>query len=214
MERAHPVRSSLEVSSLSSNGLPRSRSRLASGWGAPDFDAFYQSILATLLPGTAVPPDPGAAQYVGEYDDGDSTSLAFVDNVTFDIDTDFFPQFGQAAGIEATFTLPNSTPTSIQIQIQAQSGVAGGTNMIWAYDWTVDSTGLDPSGWTLIGSSVLLAQTDTPSTVTIKSNLLNFVSGTNQVKIRSRGHVPVRPIVGPFPTPFTYSVDLLQLLIR
>jgi subtilase family serine protease len=183
------------------------------GWGAPNFDGLFNALVNAGVPATIVPPDPGAFTYTGEFDDGDSSSLATVDGVTFDIDTDFFPQFGQAAGIQATFTLP-SAPTTISIDIQAQAGAAGATNMIWAYDWTVDSTGANPAGWTLVGSSSLPAQADSPSSISIKTNIANFVSSTGQVMLRSRGHIPVRPIVGPFPSPFTYSIDLLQLEIR
>lgn len=202
-----------DVTSGSNGTLPNGQTSNAglgwdfvTGWGAPNFDGLFNVLSAGGGgSGTPIPPD-SATTVIGTYDDGDQSSLATSDGVFYAVDSADFPQFGTAAGLDASFTIPSGI-NRISIQCQAFGNQDGGVTMAWAFNWT---TGV----FDLIGETPMSSVENDPATIKIRSNVPNYIGPGNQVVVRLRGHYPNRPNQGQFPGDFTYEVDLFQLIVQ
>jgi hypothetical protein len=144
---------------------------------------------------------------IGSYIIGDPVSISTSDDLFYQIGSIGIPQFGQSAGAEAVFTVPGGT-TQITLKQESVAGVVGGTTMIWLWNWQTGQ-------YVLIGSSPIQASGNLARTLAVRAtDVPKYMNGTNQVKALIRGHLPFRPFQNTMPNPFTYKVDLFQLLVR
>jgi len=151
--------------------------------------------------------------FVGTYLIGDQTSVATADGIAYQVASAQIPQFGEAAGIEADFTVPTDT-ANISVDAVSAGDYTGGTTMAWAYNYTTSAI-IGTDQWDLIASSPMRTGFGADQYFTIPSaKVPNYIGPTGHVRIEYRGHVPIRPIIGTMPSPFTFKIDLLQLLVR
>ncbi|HTQ09046.1 MAG TPA: protease pro-enzyme activation domain-containing protein [Fimbriimonadaceae bacterium] len=183
------------------------------GWGAPNFDALYTSLLQEVAltpytPTTVIDPPSSNPPLVGTWLFGDATSISTADGIDYQEASQAIPQFGEAASFGAQFFVPTDT-AFLEIELQANSdGFTGGTNMIWFYNWNTGN-------YDLVGSTNLDASVDTDRILKVSpTKLSNYIGPSGEVDAVVRAHFPIKPIVFQMPAPFTYRVDLLQLLAR
>jgi hypothetical protein len=156
--------------------------------------------------GVEVSPD-SASTFVGSYIIGDQLDLATSDDLFFQIGSATIPQFGQSAGLDADFVIPPDM-ANISIKLEAVSGVLGGTNTAWMWNWIA-------SRWDLIGSTPLAISGNTARFLAVRTaDVPKYIGVGGAARVRLRGHLPLRPFVNTMPNPFTYRVDLLKLLVR
>jgi hypothetical protein len=156
--------------------------------------------------GTVVPADT-ISTIKGNFVAGDTTSIATSDNVFYQIGSVTDPALGQAAGAEVTFTAP-TTSTAVSVNLEVTATAAGGTTMVYGFNW---STGQ----YVLLGSIATPASGDAQKVISIPgATLPNYLDNTGKVKLMVRGHIPKRPFSNGFPPPFTYQLDVVQLLVR
>lgn len=156
--------------------------------------------------GSTINPD-SITTYIGTELAGDPASVSTSDDIYFQIGSTGIPQFGQAAGAEATFTVPSDT-RQISIKLESIAGLLGGTNMVWLFDWSANQ-------YVLIGSTPMLAAGNTSKSIVVRtSDVPRYLGPAGEVKLRVRGHLPLKPFNNSIPNPFTYRIDVLQLLIR
>jgi len=183
------------------------------GWGAPNFDALYNSFLqqVTLTPysPTLLIDAPSSnPPLVGSWLLGDETSVSNSDGIYYQVASQAIPQFGEAAAFGAQFFIPANSAL-VKIDLEANSGgIVGGTNMVWLYNWNT-------TNYDLIGSAPLDADGSNDKVLTVRtSSLPNYIGPGGEVDAIVRGHFPIRPFVNQMPSPFTYRVDFLELLVR
>jgi hypothetical protein len=98
--------------------------------------------------------------------------------------------------------------TNMSIKIEAVSGVLGGTNTAWMWNWNLGR-------WDLIGSTPILVSGNTAKVLVVRSaDVPKYIGPGGAARVRLRGHLPFKPFVNTMPNPFTYKVDLLKLLVR
>jgi hypothetical protein len=145
--------------------------------------------------------------YVGTELAGDPASISTSDSIYYQIGSIGIPQFGQAAGADVAFTVPSDTK-QISVKLQAIAGISGGTNMVWLFNWNTGQ-------YVLVGSTPLAASGSASKTIVVRAtDVPSYVGPGGQVLARVRGHFPLRPFNNSVPNPFTYRIDVLQLLIR
>ncbi len=167
-----------------------------------------QSWTVTVGNGTGNPISvDSVSPFVGNLIFGDNTTISTADGIYYQVGSAGVPQFGQAAGVDAHFTIPDGT-ANISIDTLALADASGGTTMCWVYNW-------------ITARFDLLASTPTPTSGSTHkffnirpADLGKYVGAGNAVRVRLRGHLPIRPITGSLPNPFTFKIDLLQLLVR
>lgn len=158
------------------------------------------------LVGNPLPAD-SINTYLGAYIIGDQTSVWNADHIEYQAGSIGIPQFGQAAGVEADFTAPTDT-ANMSINFATNGGIAGGTNMVWAFNWGTQA-------WDLIGSTPLAASGNASKVLTVRTtDVPKYLGAGGAVKIRLRGHFPIKPFNNAMPNPFTYHIDLLQVVVR
>lgn len=144
---------------------------------------------------------------VGTFLAGDASSITSANNVTYQIASAGIPQFGQAGGAAATFTVPTDA-RAITIKLASNAGIGGGTNMVWLRNWSTNQ-------YVLIGSVPMPASGNAIRSITVRStDVSKYISVTGEVDLAVRGHLPIRPFNNSMPNPFLYQIDMLQLLIR
>ncbi len=174
---------------------------------------FSWTVTGSGVTGTPVPAD-SIGVYVrsgtpdGTYVSGDETNVATEDGTFYEVSSIQDAQFGQLAAVEASFTVPSGT-TQLKINLRAASGVSGGTNLIWLFNW---NTGLYEN----VGAMSLSATGSAAQQYTIlPTTLTKYVNGgTGQLKAVIRAQISKKPPQNLMPAPFTYDVDLLQLLAK
>ncbi|HWA84453.1 MAG TPA: hypothetical protein VG820_13510, partial [Fimbriimonadaceae bacterium] len=98
--------------------------------------------------------------------------------------------------------------TNISINFATNGGASGGTNMVWAYNWTTGN-------WDLIGSTPMAASGNATKVLNVRTtDVPKYIGTGGAVKVRLRGHFPIRPYNNTLPNPFTYKIDLLQIVVR
>lgn len=143
----------------------------------------------------------------GTFIGGDVTSLTTSDDVNYQIASVADAALGQAAGAEITYTVP-TTSTSVSLNLEVTATAAGGTTMIYGFNWNTNQ-------YVLIKSIPTPGSGNAQSLVAIPSaTLQTYLNGTGQMKFMVRSHIPKRPFSSAFPPPFTYKIDLAQLLVR
>ncbi|HTQ09048.1 MAG TPA: hypothetical protein VMI31_03150 [Fimbriimonadaceae bacterium] len=179
---------------------------VSGGW----YTTQVQTWTITTGQGTGTPVAPNTIvnpPFVGTYLFGDNTSVAATDGITYQVASAKVTQFGEAAGIEADFTVPTDT-SNLSLDTVAAADESGGTAMAWAYNWTT-------SKWDLIASTPMRNTLGADQYFTIPSGKVsNYIGAAGLVRVEYRGHVPIKPLTGAMPSPFTLKIDLLQLLVR
>jgi hypothetical protein len=156
--------------------------------------------------GTSIPPS-SISTFVGSYIFGGVSDVTTSDDLYYQVGSTGIPQFGQAGGVQADFTIPTDSQ-SIALQLEAVAGIAGGTNMVWMYNWGA-------SRYDLIGSTPLAVSGNLSKTIVVPTaNVARYIGPGGLVRAQVRGHMPIRPFNNSMPLPFTYKIDLLQLLVR
>ncbi len=178
----------------------------ATGWGAPNYDALFASLLQVTTATPFFPSD--LATNVGTFVGGDTASVSASDGIYYQVGSEGIPQFGQAAGVAAQFFVPTNT-VALSINLQANSGgTAGGTDMVWLLNWNTGA-------YDLIGAMPLRASGSRDQVLAIRSTSVPaYVGPGGEVDAIVRGHFPIKPLTNSLPTPFTYKIDLLELLAR
>jgi subtilase family serine protease len=175
------------------------------GWGCPNFDGLFNTFAQTVITTPYFPVN--IAPFVGTYLAGDTASVATSDGIYYQLGSTAIPQLGQAAGASATFFVPQ-TAVAISIGLEANAGIAGGTNNVWLFNW---STG----NYDLIGSSPINASGSAERITKVRPSDVGLYLGPGgEVDMIVRGHLPLRPFNNSVPNPFTYKIDRLQLLVR
>jgi hypothetical protein len=155
--------------------------------------------------GTAIPPS-SMSTYVGNYIFGDQTAVATSDDIYYQIGSAQFGTIGQAAGADASFTVPTNTSV-MTIDLEAVAGAAGGTSNVWLFNWNTGQ-------YTLIGSAPIPASGDTIKSFSVPiEDIHNYVGPGGSVLAKVRGHFPQKPFSPPPPV-FNYRIDLFRLVIR
>jgi hypothetical protein len=156
--------------------------------------------------GVEVAPD-AATTFVGIDIIGGPAELSLSDDLYYQIGSVPIAQFGQLAGLDADYTIQPDM-TNISIKVEAVAGVLGGTNTVWLWNWTLQR-------WDLIGSTPIIVSGNTQKVLAVRSaDVPKYIGAAGAVKLRLRGHLPLKPFVNTMPNPFTYRVDLLKLLTR
>lgn len=156
--------------------------------------------------GTSIPPDT-ITTYQGTSLAGDPASVSASDSIYYQIGSVGVTQFGQAAGAEATFTVPVGS-ASIGIAVQANGGIAGGTTMVWLRNKNTGS-------FDLIGSVPTPAGPSPQKVITVNpTKVAQYIDAGGVVTARIRGHIPIKPFNNSVPNPFTFKLDFFELLVR
>jgi subtilase family serine protease len=186
-------------------GLPGPAWDFVTGWGAPDFDALYTSLVTS---NTSTPNFPVAiSTAIGTFIVGDTSSVAVSDNLYYQVGSVPLGNLGQAAGVFVTIDVP-SDATFLTLNLQANADETGGTNMLWLFNWFT-------SGYDFIGAAPIDTATGKDRFIKVPTAAVPAYIGPNgEVDGIIRGHVPIRPIIGTMPNPFTYRLDLISLLSR
>lgn len=164
------------------------------------------TVTAGSASGTPVPAD-SISTFVGTFLAGDTSSVATADGVNYLVGSAGVPLLGQAAGVEADFTVPNGT-SNIAIDFATNGGIIGGTNMVWAFNNVTNK-------FDLIGSVPLVATGNAEKFLNIRAtDMSRYIGAGGLVRVQIRGHLPIRPFNNSMPNPFTYSIDLLKLIVR
>ncbi len=175
------------------------------GWGAPNFNGLFNALLQVT---TATPYFPDAVTTaVGSYILGDPSSVAASDGIYYQVGSAGIPQFGQAAGVFAQWFIPDNS-VAITIDIQTNGGIVGGTNMVWLWNWVTNT-------YDLIGSKPLDAGGSNDKVITVRpADVPLYLGPGGEVDAIVRGHFPIKPFNNQVPLPFTYKIDMLELLVR
>lgn len=186
-------------------GVPTVGWDFVTGWGPPDFDALYNSLVSVT---TATPFFPVDVETVlGTFLAGDPISVASSDGIYFQTESVGIPLFGQAAGVAAQFFVPQDA-IAVTIDLQANADNPGGTNMVWLFNWNTFN-------YDLIGSKPLLTIGGQDQILNLRSSQLSlYVGPGGEIDMIVRGHYPIRPFNNALPVPFTYKLDFLELLVR
>lgn len=157
-----------------------------------------------------IQPD-GVVPLTGTVVNGTLTQLKTADDGYFHMGSALDRQLGQVASFETTFTLtvPVSSVSEITVTVENHTtpGTNRGTGMIWVYDWTKQA-------YQHVKSFSLKANSDASTSVTLSSNLSNFVDGSGKIKVASRALVPYKRVRGKIvqaPQPFGFKTDLTQV---
>jgi hypothetical protein len=177
----------------------------ATGWGVPDYEGLFNSLLevttSTPIPPTAISTMLGTPMF------GGLSEVLTSDNIYYQIGSVGIPQFGQAAAVGVQFFVPTDSAV-MTINFQSNAGIVGGTNMVWLYNW---GTG----NYDLIGAKPMDAAGSNDKFINVpRSKVALYVSGSGEVDMILRGHLPIRPFNNAVPSPFTYKLDFVQLLVR
>lgn len=174
------------------------------GWGAPNFDALYSSLLQQVTLTPYVPTSISTA--IGTYIIGDETSVGASDSIFYQIGSQTM-SIGQGAGAFVSFTVPDTTVV-MNIDLQTNAGVPGGTNMVWLYNWFTDN-------YDLVGATPMNAAGSADKVIKVRtSSVANYVGPGGEVDAIVRGHLPLKPFNNQMPNPFTYKLDQIELLVR
>ncbi len=174
------------------------------GWGAPSYEGLYNSLLQQIVMTPYVP--TAISTVLGTYLIGDPSSVETSDGIYYQIGSQAM-SIGQGAGALVSFTVPDTT-IAMSFDIQANAGVAGGTNMVWLYNWFTDN-------YDLVGACPMNATGSTDQVVKVRtSSVPNYIGPGGEVDAIVRGHLPIRPFNNQMPNPFTYKVDQLEVLVR
>lgn len=172
----------------------------ASGWGAPNFDAFYRLMGVNLTPYNILPsnawiyPKPNPAT---DY----TTQVSSADMDTADIPSTYTAGLGWTAGMETVFNLQPGSGNSVYELAVDYAGLAqsGATLQFFGYNWAKKQY-------------VLLASKPAAASVSVDfgtgSAIAPYVSATNQVDLMVRALLPVRPGNGSF----VFSVDKVNVV--
>ncbi|MBV6458978.1 MAG: hypothetical protein HONBIEJF_02117 [Fimbriimonadaceae bacterium] len=172
------------------------------GWGRVDA---YEGVLRAISieePEKVLP--NAAAVFVGSLIDGALANIIDVDGERYTVLTEYDPNLGDVAGLEAQFQL-NRVPdelTRLEITVAAQASMKYVTGMLWAYNW-------DTGRYDHLKSFAVNPTLGNPVVVNLDENrLAKYISVSGQVRLATRGLMPLRRRAGSF----TYFVDQLQLI--
>lgn len=157
-----------------------------------------------------IQPD-GVVPLAGTVVNGTLTQLKTADDAYFHMSSALDRQLGQVASFETTFTLtvPVGSVSEISLTVENHTtpGTNRGTGMLWIYDWTKQQ-------YQHVKSFSLRTNTDASVSVTLSSNLANFVDGSGKIKVATRALVPFKRVRGKIvqaPQPFGFKTDLVQV---
>jgi thermitase len=166
--------------------------------------------MQTLQQQQAPPVEIGPASIqttFGTYFFGDVTTVSASDDIYYQIGSSMLGLLGQAATAELTYTVPTDA-TQISVSLEAIAGIAGGTSNVWMWNW-------NSGQYELIGSAPIQSSGNDAKTFTVQpANLSRYIGGGGAVKVLVRGHFPYKPLGFAPPLPFTYRIDLAELLVR
>jgi hypothetical protein len=143
--------------------------------------------------------------FQGRFVSGEVSSVRFSDNIYYNVGSVIETGLGSIAAMQGNFNLakPASAWQRVSVSVEAK-GVAGATGMIWLWNFTTNK-------WDHV-NSFALGTADVTSTFTIpETQFANYIDGTGQVRVVTRGLNPFRR---GRTTPFTYSVDRLWITAR
>jgi hypothetical protein len=165
-----------------------------------------QKLNVSVSPGIVVNCD-SISTVIGTPLVGDPLSVSTSDNIYFQVGSVALNNLGQAGGAEAFFTVPTDVD-QISIGLEAVAGVPGGTSMVWLWNWNTGQ-------YSLIGATPIAASGNTIKTLVVRrTEVPAYVGPGGSVRALVRGHMPNRGYPFPLPVPFTYQIDLFQLLVK
>lgn len=192
-----------------SNGvLPNGQTSVAgpgwdfvTGWGAPDFTAFANSVLPVLPPITVDPSTVSTFNGWGSGPSGGIGGLYSVDQSYYTLNSVSDP-LGQVAANKLTFTIPGSptkvVSTKINFVVRAPLRT---TNQIFAWNYA-------KSTWDLLLNTPM---TGADKAITYALSVpATYISAGGQVQLVQRTIYPARMV----PTPYTLYLDLGTLTVQ
>lgn len=161
----------------------------------------FEAVNATRVIDTADIEPISASTFVGSNGTGTLLDILNEDDSAMTLDGANVARFGKAAGIEAIFEMPGDPADFFNFQVKIRAAATRSiTGMVWA--WNVNS-----ERWDFI-KAFPVKTSESTNTFEVR-NLDRYLDGSNQMKLRIRGHVPHRNAAAA--SPFTFSMDVVGM---